>query len=309
MRILITGTNSFIGANFLKISENKEVSQISLKENQPEEIDYSPFDVVLHLAAIVHQSKKISDQEYFHVNRDLCKKVAENAKKAGVKQFIFLSTVKVYGKFIPGSQPWNENSVCKPEDTYGMSKFEAEVELRGLEDNEFIVSIIRTPIVYGPGVMANMLKLIKLIERFPVLPFGNVINSRHYTYIENLIAFIDRIIEIKASGTFIVMDEKALSTTDLVEYLSKFLHRRIVLFRLPDSIIEAGVYLMPNFFDRLYRSFYLDNTKTKEILNFEAPFLTEEGLSMMISAYVENREKAKKTLKRPVFVKSVLKRE
>jgi nucleoside-diphosphate-sugar epimerase len=217
--------------------------------------------------------------------------------------------VKVYGKFIPGSQPWNENSVCKPEDTYGMSKFEAEVALRELEDDEFIVSIIRTPIVYGPGVMANMLKLIKLIERLPILPFGHVINSRHYTYIENLIAFIDRIIKIKASGTFIAMDEKALSTTDLVEYLSKFLHRRIVLFRLPDVIVDAGVYLMPNFFDRLYRSFYLDNTKTKEILNFEAPFLTEEGLSMMISAYIENREKAKKTLKRPVFLKSVLKRK
>jgi nucleoside-diphosphate-sugar epimerase len=302
MRVLITGTNSFIGKNFLKISENKEVSEISLKERQPEDIDYSPFDVVLHLAAIVHQSKKISDQDYFHVNRDLCKKVAENAKKAGVKQFIFLSTVKVYGKFIPGSDPWKEDSVCKPEDTYGMSKFEAEVALRKLEDDEFIVSIIRTPIVY-------MLKLIKLIERFPVLPFGHVINSRHYTYIENLIAFIDRIIKIKASGTFIVMDEKALSTTDLVGYLSKFLHRRIVLFRLPDIIIDAGVYLLPNFFDRLYRSFYLDNTKTKEILNFEAPFLTEEGLSMMISAYIENREKAKKTLKRPVFIKSVLKRK
>jgi len=180
--------------------------------------------------------------------------------------------VKVYGKFFPGSEPWNEDSVCSPEDAYGRSKFEAELGLKKLEDSEFVVSIIRTPIVYGPGVAANMLRLIQLIEKFPALPFDQVNNSRHFTYIENLVGFIDRIIEVKASGTFIVMDETALSTTDLVKHLSKFLHRRILLFRFPDFIINAGVYLVPDFFERLYRSFCLDNTKTKKILNYTSPF-------------------------------------
>jgi nucleoside-diphosphate-sugar epimerase len=289
-RVLITGANSFIGTNFRKISENRNTVEISLQEHLPEEIDFRPFDVVVHLAAIVHQSKRITTHDYFLVNRDLCIRVAENAKKSGVRQFIFLSTVKVYGKFIHGTEPWKENSECFPEDDYGRSKFEAEIALKKLEDKDFIVSIIRTPIVYGPGVGANMMKLIRLIEKFPVLPFERVTNNRHYTYIENLIGYIDKIIERKASGTFIVMDRKALSTTDLVMHLSYFLHRKIILFRFPDFLISTGVFLMPNFFDRLYRSFYLDNSKTNEILNYEPPFSTEEGLGMMVSSYVWNKK-------------------
>ena len=105
--------------------------------------------------------------------------------------------MKVYGKFVQGSDPWNEDSYCHPEDAYGKSKYEAELALRKLEDLGFTVSIVRTPIVYGPGVKANMLRLIRLIEKVPVLPFKNVNNSRCYTYSGNLIGYIDRIIEIK----------------------------------------------------------------------------------------------------------------
>jgi UDP-glucose 4-epimerase len=292
-KVLITGVNSFIGTNFRKISKNQKSIEVSLQDNQPEEIDFRSIDVVLHLAAIVHQSRKISDGDYFLVNTDLCIRVAKQAKKSGVKQFIFLSTVKVYGKFIPGSDPWNEDSVCNPEDTYGMSKFKAELFLKKLEDEQFVVSIIRTPIVYGPGVAANMLRLIYLIEKFPALPFGHINNSRHFTYIENLVGFIDRIIEFRASGTFIVMDETALSTTDLVKHLSNFLHRKVLLFRIPDFIINTGVYLIPKFFDRLYRSFLLDNTKTKMILNYKPPFSTEEGLAMMVSSYKDRKKHGK----------------
>ncbi len=290
-KVLITGSNSFIGTNYRKVSENQIISEVSLKENQTAKIDFINSDVVLHLAAIVHQSKKIDIKEYFRVNRDLCIRVAEQAKRAGVRQFIFLSTVKVYGKFIPGSDPWTEDSECYPDDAYGISKYEAELGLRKLEDAEFIVSIIRTPIVYGPGVAANILKLIKLIEKFPLLPFGNVNNNRHYTYVENLVGFIDKIIETNASGTFIAMDDIALSTTELVLYFSKLLHRKIILFKLPELLIKVGVAIKPNIFDRLYRSFYLDNTKTKNLLSFTPHFSTEEGLAMMISSYVAGKKK------------------
>src|SRR5664280_1337214 len=97
-KILITGANSFIGTNFRRISKYQNIEEVSLKENSPDEIDFSQFEIVLHLAAIVHQSKKIDAEEYFYVNRDLCLRVAEQAKRAGVKQFIFLSSIKVYGR-------------------------------------------------------------------------------------------------------------------------------------------------------------------------------------------------------------------
>jgi nucleoside-diphosphate-sugar epimerase len=289
-KILITGANSFIGTNFRNISKYRNTEEISLKEKQPEEIDFSQFEVVLHLAAIVHQSKKIEEKEYFYVNRDLCLRVAELAKMAGVRQFIFLSTVKVYGSYIPGSGPWNEDSACNPEEAYGRSKFEAELGLKKLESPDFIISIIRTPIVYGPGVTANILKLIKLIETFPLLPFGRVNNNRHYTYVDNLVGFIDRIIETGASGIFIVMDDKALSTTDLVLNLSIFLHRKCILFRVPELFINAGVALMPEIFERLYRSFYMDNAKTKRLLNYSPPYSITEGLSNMISSYFQEKK-------------------
>jgi nucleoside-diphosphate-sugar epimerase len=292
-RILITGTYTFIGTNFRQYSENKIIEEISLRDNKPENIDFSKVDVLLHLAAIVHQSKRIEEHEYNRINRDLCLRVAELAKGAGVKQFIFLSSVKVYGKFIPASEPWNEDSECHPDDSYGKSKYEAEIALKNLEDTGFIVSIIRTPIVYGPGVKANMLRLISLIEKFPLLPFKNVHNNRCYTYIENLIGTIDRIIELKASGTFIVMDDSGLSTSDLVKYLAKYLHRNTFLFRVPDMFRRILSILMPTSFDRLFGSFYLDNHKTKEILNYKPPFTAEEGLGKMISFYLEDKKNRK----------------
>lgn len=288
-RILITGAGSFVGRNFIDNSVYKSVDEISLFDNKPEDIDFSNYDIVIHLVAIVHQSKRIKDDKYFKINRDLCLEIAEHARNGGVKQFIFLSTVKVYGEFIPNSGPWNEVSSCLPEDSYGKSKYEAEVALRKMETTNFIVSIIRTPLVYGVGVKANMLSILKLVDRFPVLPLAKVNNKRSFTSAENLVAFIDRIIERRVSGIFIAMDEKPLSTTDLVILISRYLNKRVFLFRMPEFIVKAGKYLIPKIFDRLYGSFEMDNSKTLQELNFKAPLSTEAGIEKMVIAYRQNR--------------------
>ena len=288
-RILITGANSFVGTNYIKSSIHKEISEISLFQNNPEQIDFTGYDVVIHLVAIVHQSRRIKDDKYFKINRDLCLEVAEHARRGGVKQFIFLSTVKVYGEFIPNSGPWNEDSSCLPEDSYGKSKYEAEVALRKMETTNFIVSIIRTPLVYGVGVKANMLSILRLVDKFPILPLAKVNNKRSFTSAENLVAFIDRIIERRASGIFIAMDEKPLSTTDLVYLISRYLNKRVFLFRMPEFIVEAGKSLIPKIFDRLYGSFEMDNSKTLRELDFRAPLSTEEGIENMVIAYMQNK--------------------
>jgi len=288
-RILITGANSFVGTNYIKSSIHKEISEISLFQNNPEQIDFTGYDVVIHLVAIVHQSRRIKDDKYFKINRDLCLEVAEHARNGGVKQFIFLSTVKVYGEFIPNSGPWNEDSSCLPEDSYGKSKYEAEVALRKMETTNFIVSIIRTPLVYGVGVKANMLSILRLVDKFPILPLAKVNNKRSFTSAENLVAFIDRIIERRASGIFIAMDEKPLSTTDLVYLISRYLNKRVFLFRMPEFIVEAGKSLIPKIFDRLYGSFEMDNSKTLRELDFKAPLSTEEGIENMVIAYMQNK--------------------
>jgi UDP-glucose 4-epimerase len=289
VRILITGSNSFIGKNFIQHSKNRNVEEISLFDTKPEDINFSRYDIIIHLVAIVHQSKRIHENQYYKINRDLCLRIAEHAKKAGVKQFIFMSTVKVYGEFIPDSGPWNEDSLCFPEDSYGKSKYEAELALRQMEDSGFIVSIIRTPLVYGAGVKANMLSILRLVDKFPILPLAKINNIRSFTSAENLVAFIDRIIEKKASGIFIAMDGKPLSTTDLINYISRFLDKKVLLFGMPDIFVRIGTLLIPKIFDRLYGSFEMDNSATLKTLDFKPLFTTEQGIEKMVLAYKDKK--------------------
>ena len=289
-RILITGRGSFIGSNFRRFSEYCDVTEVSLRGIDPARINFKGYDVVIHLAAIVHQSNKRVFEEYFKINRDLALTVASLSREAGVKQFIFLSTVKVYGPWINGSEPWNEESPCFPDDPYGKSKYEAEIGLKEIETKDFVVSIVRTPIVYGPGVGANIFKLIRLIETFPILPLYGINNNRQYTYVENLFVLIDIIIEIKASGVFILMDEKPLSTSELVRLISGCMNKKPVFFRMPDILIKAGVLVKPAIFDKLYRSFYLDNSKTKKILGFSPAYTIDEGLCIMVKAYLADKK-------------------
>lgn len=288
-KILITGANSFVGKNIIQYSEFRDVDEISLFDTKPEDINFTGIDIVIHLVAIVHQSRSIPEDEYFKINRDLCLQVAVYAKEAGVKQFIFLSTVKVYGEFIPNSGPWFEDSPCIPEDYYGKSKYEAELSLQKMGESDFIVSIIRTPLVYGVGVKANMLSILRLVDKFPILPLAKVNNKRSFTSAENLVAFIDRIIEKKASGVFIAMDEYPLSTTDLVKCIAKYLEKQIYLFKIPDLFVRFGAFLIPKIFDRLYGSFEMDNTRTLTKLDFRPPLSTEEGIRKMVEAYKINK--------------------
>lgn len=276
--ILITGANSFVGTSFRRFSKIKDIHEVDMIKNKPEDIDFTGTDVVLHVAAIVHQTKNIHELEYFRVNRDMAVEVAKLAKQTGVKQFVFLSTVKVYGEFKPGMSTWNEETECIPVDDYGKSKYEAEKGLEKLQSPEFSVSIVRTPLVYGKGVRANMLNIIKLVRLLPILPLGGIQNKRNFTYIENLVGFIDRVIERNASGIFIAMDDGTLSTTHLVKIISAALNKKRVLFRIPGFLLKAGKAVLPVIFDRLYGSFELNNNKTREILNYCPPVSSEEGV-------------------------------
>jgi nucleoside-diphosphate-sugar epimerase len=289
IRILVTGRDSFIGKNFRRFSKYRNIEEISVRNSTGRDIDFHNYDVVLHLAAIVHRDKKIPENEYFKINRDLSLNIAQHAKESGIKHFIFMSTTKVYGNFVPGSDPWKEDSPCCPDEPYGRSKYEAEIGLGKLASPDFKVTVIRTPVVYGPEVKANIFKLIRLIEKVPLLPFAGINNNRHFTYVENLTGFIDRIIETGISGTFMAMDDKGISTTRLVKNLSEYMNRKILLVKLPDIFIKTGYLLMPDYFDRLYSSFFIDNSKTREILDYSPVYSFEEGLQKTILFYKEQK--------------------
>lgn len=276
-RILISGENSFIGNSYKRFSTNKELSFVSLKKTRPDQVDFGGIDVVIHLAAIVHVTDPISPEEYRSVNRDLTLSFAENAKRAGVSQFIFMSTSKVYGNYEEGII-WNENSDCRPTDYYGISKLEAEMALKRLNSDSFIVSVIRTPVVYGPGNKANMMKLMKLVRYLPVLPLGDSRNKRYFNYIENLINCIDRIIDTRLPGVFISMDKDSVSTTELVKYIAESLDRKILLIRIPVFIRRLMIKVYPEKIEQLFGSCLFDNTITKNRLNYIPLFSTREGI-------------------------------
>lgn len=172
-KLLITGSNGFVGNYFINNYKSKyEIKTFSFLKDDINTLDCNTIDIVFHLSALVHQMGGASSEEYERVNAIQTLQLAKKAKESGIKHFVFMSTVKVYGE--ESNSKYTENTVCNPEDDYGKSKLKAEQELQKLEDENFKISIIRTPIVYGYGVKANIKNLINLVNKVPVLPFGKI---------------------------------------------------------------------------------------------------------------------------------------
>lgn len=280
MKIVLTGARGFIGSYFQKqYAQKYTIQPFSFLNDDLKTLHVKDVDVVIHLSALVHQMNGASDEAYEKINVEQTLQLAHKAKENGVKHFIFMSTVKVYGE--ENAIAYTEASLCYPKDMYGKTKLKAEQELQKLENNDFRISIIRTPIVYGAGVKANMQNLMKLIDKVILLPFGHICNKRSFVYIGNLTALIDTIIEQGKSGIFLAGDDEALSTTELVQLIAQAKMRRIFLIKIP----LFGIFLKwmkPSFYQRLFENLLVDNTKTKEALHFKNPYSIKEGIVFMV---------------------------
>ncbi|KLE11272.1 epimerase [Aliarcobacter butzleri L354] len=279
-KLLITGSNGFIGNYFINNYKSKyNIKTFSFLKDDINNLNCGDIDVVFHLSALVHQMGGASASEYEKINVIQTIELAKKAKKSGIKHFVFMSTVKVYGE--ETNSKYTENTVCNPEDDYGKSKLKAEQELQKLEDENFKISIIRTPIVYGYGVKANIKNLINLVNKVPVLPFGKIKNKRSMVYIGNLCHLVDEIIIQKKSGIFLACDDEPLSTSKLIDLIAKNLAKKTYLIKIPffESLLKI---LKPSFHKRLYGSLEIDNTITKEKLNLKNPYSVEDGIKLMI---------------------------
>ena len=281
MTVLLTGSSGFLGTYFKNRYMDKYlIKTFSFLKDDLKSLHVSDVNVVVHLSALVHQMGLMpSASEYERVNVIQTLDLAKKAKESGVGQFIFMSTVKVYGE--ETKEIYTESFTCKPEDEYGKSKLRAENGLLELEDENFKVSIIRTPIVYGKGVKANIKNLIKLIKKVPLLPFGDIKNKRSMVYIGNLCHLIDEVIKQKKSGVFLAADDQALSTTKLIDLIAKSLDKKIFLVTIP--LFETFLKLLkPTFHKRLYGSLEVNNSETKQKLSLKNPFTVEEGIELML---------------------------
>jgi UDP-glucose 4-epimerase len=280
VKLLLTGSNGFVGSYFYqKFHTSYAIERFSFLQDRFEDLHVKGIDAIVHLSALVHQMCGASAQAYEDINVTQTLVLAHKAKNSGVGHFVFMSTVKVYGE--ESHDIYRETSAYNPQDEYGKSKLKAERELQKLEDDNFKVSIVRTPIVYGYGVKANLKNLMALVDKVSILPFGGIQNRRSLTYVGNLCALIERIIQVKQHGIFLASDDKALSTTQLIEAISKAKNRRCLLFSFPlfPYFIE---WLKPSFYKRLFESLEVDNSETKRLLAFENPYTVEEGISFMV---------------------------
>ncbi len=239
IRILITGENSYIGTSFqsyIHTDGEYQVDKVSVRDSKWQTMNFTSYDVILHTAAIVHRKESDEMEELYDVvNRELPVAIAQKAKREGVKQFIFLSTMSVYG-MTRGAI--TADTIEEPRSYYGRSKKRAEEELQGLEEESFRVCIIRPPMVYGIGCKGNYTALSRLIWKTKVFP--QVSNQRSMIYIENLCAFIRWMIAQEECGIFMPQNAEYVNTSDLVEQIGKVHGRKIRLTKMFHPLIQFG---------------------------------------------------------------------
>ena len=228
--ILITGKSSYIGShlNDFISDDNYSVSLMSVYDDAWQSTSFKQYHTIVHTAALVHNSTKNATEEQFdQVNYQLTLALAKKAKKEGVKHFIFLSTMSVYGLstgHITASTPLNPNT------PYGQSKAKAENALKALSSEDFVVTIIRPPMVYGPNCKGNYKTLYKIANIAPIFPKVN--NKRSAIFIDNLSAFIKIVIDNKIEGTLFPQNSEYLNTSEAVSLLAKASSKKIYISKL-----------------------------------------------------------------------------
>ena len=279
MKLLVTGSSGYVGSKFIQAhKEQYDFSTFSLEKDHFDTLKLEGVDTILHCAALVHRKSQMDPNEYHRVNVQYPVALAQKAKGNGVKHFIFLSTVAVYG----GDQTClNEETGCFPVSLYAKSKYEAEKQLEALGDEKFTVSIVRLPMVYGHNAPGNISLLLKLVRKSFMLPFGQIHNQRSFLYIGNLVYGINEIVRQRKGGIFLLSDDMPIGTTTLIESIAKAYRKKVYLVHLPlfDALLKK---ITPSLYQKLFCDLVVDNSKTKKVLSLRNPYTTQEGIQHMI---------------------------
>jgi nucleoside-diphosphate-sugar epimerase len=305
MKVLVTGASGFVGQHLVKelkfqyievvsVGRNKSISQEDDCYAVTDFTDASAWqepltgcDVVIHLAARVHVMKEKSLKaldEFRQVNVNGTLTLAKQAEKAGVKRFIYISSIGVNGD--SSNTPFTENDKPQPHNAYAISKLEAEQVLINFNGKMQIV-IIRPPLIYGSGAPGNFGTLLRAIKKGLPLPLGIIKNKRSFVYVENLVSLILCCIKHPAAVNqiFLVSDGNDLSTPDLIRKIANSLGVKPRLIPIPQSIIELIAKLLgkKNLAQRLCGNLQLDISKTRQLLNWEPPVAIDEGLKKTVA--------------------------
>ena len=306
MNILITGASGFLGSFIVQVLKNTSNFNISVSVRTPvffensidthvtgnisSETDWSNAlhgkDVVIHTAGRVHLEKDLLSNpltEYRKVNVDGTVRLANQASDAGVKRFIFLSSIKVNGEITKEGIPFSAFDAPAPVDDYAMSKNEAEQALFAFKDkSKMEIVVIRPPLIYGYGVKGNFSGLIKLISYGIPLPLEGINNRRSFVGLDNLVDLIIKCIEHPAVANKVIFasDGNDISTSQLIRELGYAMDRPVRLFPVPSALLYWSASLVGRrlMAQRLLASLQVDISETQKLLNWVPPFTFNEGL-------------------------------
>lgn len=273
-KILITGANSYIGMSFKQYMnkyDEYEIDTIDMIDGSWREADFSKYDVVFHVAGIAHSDvRNVSEEtkkKYYAINTDLTVETAKKAKDSGVAQFIFMSSMIVFGT---REECVTENTVPHPDNFYGDSKLQADIGIHDLESDSFRVVSLRPPMIYGRGSRGNYPSLVKFAKVTPIFP--NIDNKRSMLYIENLCEFVKLMIDNVENGYFYPQNTEYVNTSDMVYQIALHSGKRIILTKLFNPLIRlfGNNKIIKKIFGNMYYEKNMSRYKTNyNICGFE----------------------------------------
>lgn len=306
MATLVTGANGFVGSALCKRLSHESISvRAAVRSLGRQQADIGTVEVgginaetawttalsniqqVVHLAARVHvMNDKSADplSDFRLVNVEGTANLARQSAAAGVKRFVYLSSIKVNGESTQSALPFTATATPSPEDPYGVSKFEAEQTLRQIAaETGMEVVIIRPPLVYGPGVKANFESMMRWLARGIPLPLAAITNNRRsLVSLDNLVDLIVTCLNHPAAAnqTFLVSDGEDLSTAELLKRMGNALGKPARLFYMPTNLLKLGAALIrkEDVYQRLCGSLQVDITHTRQLLHWTPPLSVDEGL-------------------------------
>jgi len=239
-KILITGANSYIGMSFERYMqqwpEDYQVDTVDMIDGSWRETSFAGYNAVFHVAGIAHQKETAENAPlYYKVNRDLAAETARKVRAEGVRHFVFLSTMAVYGvdegMISPTTQP-------HPVSHYGKAKWEAEQLLEPLRDAGFAIAVMRPPMVYGDGCKGNYQALVKLAKIMPVFP--DYLNKRSMIHIDRLVQYVKNLIDNEADGLFLPQDEDYVCTCRMVQGIAHSMGKNMRLWKLLNPAVSLA---------------------------------------------------------------------
>ncbi len=297
-KILITGLHSYVGNSIEKYlrdynagagTENYIVDKISLRGNDWKQVSFEDYDTILHVAGIAHADvSSVSKEEqkaYYDVNCNLAKEVAEKAREDGVKQFVYFSSVIIYGDSagVGKEKIISKDTLPAPANFYGDSKLQGENAVQALETSEFRVAVLRLPMIYGRGSKGNFPILVKLASKMPVFP--GIHNQRSMLYIGNLAEFVRLLAEEQCGGVFYPQNEEYVTTAEMVKMIATAKGKKIHMWSLLNPLVKVAS-LLPGKIQKLankaFGSLVIERELSEEKITGYRRFSLEESIKLSV---------------------------